>query len=138
MVLICDGFDQMNFVKVTAMLSQSYWNKDVKIEKVKQAASNSAIVVGAFLDGEQIGYARAVSDKTKFAYIMDVYVEESYRKQGVGQRLVRYMLEHDTLKDVYIWLLATEDAHGVYEKCGFKPLEDPARWMHIRKPVGNA
>ncbi|WP_413753929.1 hypothetical protein NRF20_35675 [Streptomyces sp. R-74717] len=28
--------------------------------------------------------------------------------------------------------LATEDAHGVYEKVGFKPLKDPHTWMYIR------
>lgn len=31
------------------------------------------------------------------------------------------------------WLLATRDAHPVYEKPGFKPLEYPKRWMMIRE-----
>ncbi len=26
-------------------------------------------------------------------------------------------------------LLATHDAHGVYERLGFAPLEKPGRWM---------
>jgi len=30
-------------------------------------------------------------------------------------------------------LLATRDAHGLYERYGFKPLAEPARWMAIRR-----
>lgn len=133
MVRICDRFDQMDFVQVTKMLSRAYWCEGIQLDEVVQGAKNSALVVGAFLDGEQIGYARAVSDKTRFAYIMDVYVEESNRKQGIGQMMVNHILNHESLKAVYVWVLTTSDAHGVYEKCGFKTLEQPQRWMGLRK-----
>jgi hypothetical protein len=36
------------------------------------------------------------------------------------------------LKDVYQWLLHTRDAHGVYDKVGFKPVAHPDAWMEIR------
>jgi GNAT superfamily N-acetyltransferase len=127
------GTDSMDFEKVTQMLSGSFWSPGIKIAEVKQGAMNSALVVGAFLnDQTQIGYARVISDKTRFAYILDVYVEEKYRKSGIGQGMVTHILSHDSLKDVYQWTLITKDAHGVYGKVGFKPVSRPADWMEIR------
>jgi GNAT superfamily N-acetyltransferase len=98
-----------------------------------QGAQNSALIVGAFSsENEQIGYSRVISDKTRFAYIMDVIVDDKYRKQGIGQAMINYILNHPELKDVYQWLLHTRDAHGVYHKVGFKPVAHPDAWMEIR------
>jgi GNAT superfamily N-acetyltransferase len=126
------GYDNMDFVKVTIMLAGSYWSKGIKIDEVKKGAANSALVIGAFHGSEQIGYARVVSDKTRFAYILDVFVDERYRRNGIGQMMVNRILTHDSLKDVYQWLLITKDAHGVYGKSGFKELGNPDYWMEIR------
>jgi ribosomal protein S18 acetylase RimI-like enzyme len=132
---VVDGFSNMDFERVTELLSSAWWSRGISHREVIQGAENSALVVGAFTnDGLQIGYSRVVSDKTRFAYIMDVYVDERYRKRGIGQSMVRYILGYPELKDVYQWLLATKDAHGVYAKVGFKNLENPDKWMEIRKP----
>ncbi|MBN2440961.1 MAG: GNAT family N-acetyltransferase [Spirochaetales bacterium] len=125
-------YENMDFVKVTKMLSCAFWSIDIKIEEVKQGASNSALLIGVFMKENQIGYARVISDKTRFAYIMDVYVDEHYRKRGIGQLMINSILTHEKLKDVYQWLLITKDAHGVYSKTGFKPLGTPDSWMEIR------
>jgi len=108
------------FKKVTKMLSKAFWNIDIKEDEVKKGALNSALVIGVFYNNEQIGYARVISDKTRFAYILDVYVDEKYRKTGIGQLMINTILKSDDLKDVYQWLLITKDAHGVYKKSGFK------------------
>ena len=126
------GFEQMNFVKVTEMLSQAFWSKDIKIDEVKQGAKNSALIVGAFHNNEQIGYARVISDKTRFAYILDVFVDEKYRHNGIGQLMINKILQHEDLKDVYQWLLITKDAHGVYKKSGFTSLTIPD-WYRVRQ-----
>jgi GNAT superfamily N-acetyltransferase len=126
------GFADMNFPKVTEMLSQAFWSLNIKIDEVKQGAANSALIIGAFYKNEQIGYARVISDKTRFAYILDVYVDENYRKNGVGQLMINSILKNDELKDVYQWLLITKDAHGVYSKAGFKIISRPGDWMEIR------
>jgi len=92
------------------------------------------LVVGVFSKDEgQIGYARVISDKTRFAYITDVYIEENFRKKGIGQKIINYILAHEELTDVYQWLLITRDAHGVYNKVGFNPVTRPLDWMEIRK-----
>jgi GNAT superfamily N-acetyltransferase len=130
---IIDNIKKLNFARVTEMLKDAYWSKGIGIEEVKQGANHSALVVGVITpEGDQIGYARAISDKTRYAYILDVYVDENFRKQGVGQAMIKFILNHPKLKDVYQWLLITKDAHGVYSKLGFKPLENPERWMEIR------
>ena len=83
-VLLKEGTENMDFVKVTEMLTQSFWSPGIEIEEVKKGAYNSALLVGAFnQQGEQIGYARAISDKTRYAYILDVIVHENYRNQGI-------------------------------------------------------
>jgi GNAT superfamily N-acetyltransferase len=127
------GNDKMDFGKITQMLAQAFWSMGISENEVVQGARNSALVVGTFLpDNEQVGYARVISDKTRFAYILDVYVDEKYRRRGIGQAMINYILNHRELKDVYQWLLITRDAHGVYSKTGFKPIAHPESWMEIR------
>lgn len=129
--LIKHGFDQMNFDQVRDMLKKVFWSIDIKNEEIIQGAKNSALLVGVFRSDEQIGFARVISDKTRFAYIMDVVVHEKYRLQGIGQLMINYILSHPDLKDVYQWLLRTRDAHGVYNKAGFKQIGNPEEWMEI-------
>ena len=132
---ISDDIKIFDYDKVTRMLQAAFWSEGIGMNEVRQGAANSALVVGAFTPaGDQIGYARAISDKTRFAYILDVYVDEKYRKQGIGQEMVKFIINHPSLKDVYQWLLITRDAHGVYSKVGFKQLENPEKWMEIRNP----
>lgn len=130
---IKDGYTLMDFDKVTEMLQEAFWSIGINKQEVIRGAQNSALVVGAFKsDNEQIGYSRVISDKTRFAYILDVFVSTAYRKQGIGQAMIRHILNHQELKDVYHWLLVTKDAHGVYQKVGFNPLVKPGDWMQIR------
>jgi ribosomal protein S18 acetylase RimI-like enzyme len=127
------GIHLMDFVRATEMLTNAFWCKRIQIDEVKRGASNSALVVGAFLRNEvQIGFARVISDKTRFAYILDVIVDDAYQRVGVGQAIVRYILSHPDLKDVYQWFLVSSTARGVYRKVGFKELSNPEKWMEIK------
>jgi len=133
-VTILDGIEKMDFERVTQMLTNAFWCPGIKIDEVKKGAANSALVIGAFIEGEnQVGYARVISDKTRFAYILDVYVDENYRKKGIGQKMIGYIVSHYELRDVFQWMLVTRDAHGVYSKLGFKTISNPSAWMEIRK-----
>lgn len=126
------GCENMDFDKVTGMLSQAFWSKGIRKSEVEQGAFNSALVAGVFFKNEQVGYSRVISDKTRFAYILDVYVDEKFRRNGIGRLMINSILKHDELKDVYQWLLITKDAHGVYGKSGFTGLSRPGDWMEIR------
>jgi len=130
---IKSGIESMDFNRVTEMLSKAWWCTGIKINEIKQGAYNSALVAGVFLPEQvQIGYARVISDKTRFAYILDVYIDENFRNKGAGQKLVNYILTHEDLKDVYQWLLITKDAHNFYSKSGFIPTSRPDDWLEIR------
>lgn len=130
---IVDGVDNMNFFQVTQMLSRAQWCPDIKYDEVVKGAENSALVVGAFHASDQVGYARVVSDKTRFAYILDVFVHENFRNQGIAQKMIRHILGHDSLSDVYQWHLRTVEAHSLYKKLGFIPLDNASEWMGIVK-----
>jgi len=133
-----EGYSVMDFAQVQTLLAATYWAPGISRETVEHAARNSALVIGAFAaDGTQVGYARVVSDKTRFAYLCDVVVAEACRKQGIGRALVQQALEHPDLATVSTWTLATRDAHEVYAPLGFLPVTDPksrpADWMVLRR-----
>jgi ribosomal protein S18 acetylase RimI-like enzyme len=120
---------------IQGMLSKTYWSPGITKNEIAKGIRNSALVVGAYdAGGRQVGFCRVISDKTRFAYLLDVIVAEDCRHRGIGQEMVRFAMAHPELSDVYQWLLKTSDAHGVYGKCGFAPLEDPERWMGRMQP----
>jgi len=122
---------------VHSFLTESYWAKGVSREIVQRSVENS-ICFGAYKDGQQVGFARAVTDRATFAFLADVFVLEPEQGKGVGKMLVEAALEHPELRELRRWLLATDDAHGLYERYGFAPLRRPERWMEIDKPYVEA
>ena len=131
---ISDDWDRIDWERVTRWLAGTYWSPGIGREEVERGAKNSSLVVGAYTaDGKQAGYARIASDKTRFAYFMDVFVEETHRKKGLAQGMIRFIMEHPDHRDVYLWLLATHDAQDVYRKVGFGTLKHPDRWMVINQ-----
>jgi GNAT superfamily N-acetyltransferase len=132
--VISDDLQRIDFKKVTAWMAAGYWSPGIEQWEVEKGAKYSSLVIGVYdADGSQVAYARLASDKTRFAYIMDVFVEPTHRNKGIAQAMIRFAMEHPDHKPVYLWLLATHDAHKVYAKVGFKPLEYPDRWMVIAK-----
>jgi N-acetylglutamate synthase-like GNAT family acetyltransferase len=127
------GIENVDFDKLTAMLSSAYWSPGIRLEDLKKAAENSAVVVSAYINGEQIGFCRAVSDKTRFAYIMDVFVDERYRRRGIGQKMLNFLIANDELKSVYQWFLLTKYAHGFYKKLGFQDFSRPNDILELPK-----
>lgn len=124
----------MQFDRVTAWLAEAYWSQGIGKGEVILSARNSAYVVGVFDDGGQVGYARVISDKYRFAYILDVIIDPVRRHQGLGEQLIASILRSPELQYVYQWILITGDAHGFYEKCGFKKFTRPDDWYEIRNP----
>jgi GNAT superfamily N-acetyltransferase len=136
-VRFVDEIGKIDFAKVTAMLTDAYWCVGITQSEVLFSAQNSTLVVGAYLNDELVGYLRVISDRTRFAYILDVIIDSRYRKQGIGQRMVQYTLGRERLKLVYQWLLRTKDAQGVYSQVGFRTMEHPEQWMMIQKDRPN-
>lgn len=115
------------------LVEESYWARERTLEQTKTAIENS-ICFGVY-DGErQVAFARVVSDKATFAYVGDVFVVEDYRGRGISKMLMQYIVEHPELQGLRRWVLATRDAHGLYEQFEFAPLRHPERWMEKTAP----
>ncbi|SDT71642.1 GNAT family N-acetyltransferase [Actinoplanes derwentensis] len=89
--------------------------------------------------GEQVAFARAVTDGATFAWICDVFVDKDHRGHGLGQWVIDTILADLSERGIQRFLLATRDAHDVYRRSGFTELAGAHRFMEIdRRPTRNA
>lgn len=102
---------------VCALLKQSYWAAERSRETTEKSIENS-ICWGVYKDGEQVGFARIITDHATTFYVCDVIIHEKHREHGLGKRIVELAVNSDEYKDLF-GILATRDAHGLYEKFGF-------------------
>ncbi len=117
-------------------LRDCYWSPGVRRDVVETAFAHS-LAAGAYRGGVQIGVARVVTDQATFAWLCDVFVDESARGQGIARAMVQALLDDGRLQTLRRWCLGTRDAHDVYRPLGFGPVDpriwmqylpDPARW----------
>jgi predicted GNAT family acetyltransferase len=128
-----DDPDRIDVGRVHHWLStDAYWALGRPREKLESAIRGSLNfgVYEAF-SGEQVAYARVVTDRATFAWLCDVYVDPAVRGKGLGTALVAAVRDHLLPYGLRRVLLATHDAHGVYAKLGFEPLAEPDRWMAL-------
>ncbi|MBU2046708.1 MAG: GNAT family N-acetyltransferase, partial [Bacteroidetes bacterium] len=95
---------------------------------------NESICFGVYHQQQQVGFARVISDKSTFAYLADVFIIDEYRKQGLSKWLIQTIMAHTDFQSLRRWMLATADAHELYEKFGFEPLNAANRWMQVFIP----
>jgi GNAT superfamily N-acetyltransferase len=100
--------------------TDAYWGRWRSRADIDAQLASAWRVVGAYRadTGEQIGFARAVSDGVGFAYLADVFVLEGHRGNALGKQLMRRMIDEGPGRD-FRWVLFTGDAHGLYEQFGF-------------------
>jgi len=111
----------------------SYWARGRSRETVERSLRHS-LCFGVFSNGQQVGFARVVSDRAVFAYLMDVFILPAWRGRGLSKLLLRAILEHPELQTLTLFLLRTSDAHGLYAQFGFVPVAQPERHMEKRDP----
>lgn len=125
-------------------LSTCYWSPGIARERIERAIRHS-LCFGVYdrasprasagtvpkRPPSQVGFARVVTDYATFAYLCDVFVLEQHRGLGLSKRLVRAALDHPDLRGVRRFALFTRDAHTLYEQFGFRPMDDPTRYMEI-------
>ncbi|WP_299349311.1 GNAT family N-acetyltransferase [uncultured Shimia sp.] len=125
-------FAEFDLDKVIAFIQSSYWGNGRSRADILTSFDNSAIV-GMFDGDRQVGMARAVSDGVFHTYVFDLFVFEEFRGHGFSKDLMTALLEHPDLENVTGWMLSTRDAHGLYHKYGFQPV-DPDRTMWMKRP----
>jgi ribosomal protein S18 acetylase RimI-like enzyme len=118
---------------VAEFLASSYWAKGIPRATVEKSLAHSLCF--ALLDGDrQVGFARVISDRATIAYLGDVFVLPEYRGRGLAKWLMECVTRHPELQGLRRWILATSDAHGLYEQFGFKSLRRPDSFMERHDP----
>ena len=110
--------------------TRAYWGRWRHREHLERQFDSAWRVVGIYRDDTMLGSARAVSDGVSFAYLADVWVDESVRGRGLGVALVEHMLEGGPGMR---WVLHTKDAEGLYQRFGFRPA-DATVWERPADP----
>ncbi|MGV1953919.1 GNAT family N-acetyltransferase [Agrobacterium sp. 22-214-1] len=112
----------------------SYWAQGMTADRLKRALSHS-LPVGVYApDGSMAAFARLVTDYAVFGYLRDVFTVEDHRGRGLASWIATEIRKHPELSTVSSWMLATRDAHGVYEKAGYRAASHPEYYMTVPKP----
>jgi GNAT superfamily N-acetyltransferase len=117
--------------------TEAYWHRWRTRADVEKQVATAWRVVGVYEEGsgDQVGFARAVSDGVSDAYLADVFVLRAHRGRGLGELLVRTMIDEGPGAN-FRWVLFTADAHGLYRRFGFDRPDDRAlvRMEHRQPP----
>jgi len=111
------------------MLSVTYWGNHRTIDIVRRSIETS-ICYGVYLDQDQVGFARIVTDGATMYWLCDVVIDERHRGQGIGKKLIDTIVHSEPFRHL-TGFLGTADAHGLYEQYGF---EKEANRFMLRRP----
>ncbi|MFC1519730.1 GNAT family N-acetyltransferase [Pseudomonadota bacterium] len=126
--------NKLDISVIHGFISQSYWAKGVPITVLAKAIEHS-LCFGVFTDqGEQVGFARLITDRATFAYLADVFITDQHRGIGLSKLLIEKVISHPDIQGLRRMMLATRDAHGLYAQYGFLPVDNPEILMQIWRP----
>ena len=125
--------EKLDIDLIHSFLNRTYWAEGISKEIIKRSIEGS-LCFGVYENDKQVGFARMITDKATFAYLADVFIIEEYRGRGLSKWLMEVIMSHPDLQRLRRMMLATRDAHELYKKFGFTPLNNVDRWMHIHQP----
>lgn len=107
---------------------ESYWAAGRSREVMARSIERS-LVLGLFTsEGQQVGFARFVTDRATFAWLCDVFVAAGHRGSGAGSFLVGMAVNHPDVAGIRQLLMANP-GRSLYRRHGFGDLLQPERWM---------
>jgi GNAT superfamily N-acetyltransferase len=110
--------ERLDLVAVVRLLRTTYWAAQRPRDVIEKSIRHS-LCFGIYWRGVQVGFGRVVTDWATFAWICDVVIDEAHRGGGLGKRFVEHIVTHKEITGVR-QLLATRDAHTLYERFGFE------------------
>jgi len=114
------ALDDAGIRDAVALVEHEYWNEGIPAERLERAMRGSTVVVAARApEGRLVAVARALSDGARAAWVGDVCVARDWRGRGVGEALVRFLLDHPRVRDADRVRLNTRDAQPLYARLGF-------------------
>jgi GNAT superfamily N-acetyltransferase len=104
------------------LTEHAYWANYRTRDMFEQQLDSALRIVGAY--------------RAAMAYLADVYVPREERGRGIGQGLLRVMIDEGPGRD-FRWMLHTADAHNLYQKLRFTPpdgtfMERATQLPHVR------
>lgn len=132
-IYFSSNFEDMDLELIYKFIKNSYWGESRTFEEQKIASENT-INFGLFQNGNQIAYARVMTDKVFFAYLLDVFIIETHQGKGYSKLLIEKILNFPELKNIDKWMLATKDAHELYKKFDFVAVKSPEKLMEKLSP----
>jgi len=133
-IIIKTGKENMDVKMIHHFLSEdSYWAKDISYELVDYSLTHS-FCVGAFVDNNQVGFGRVITDYYTFGWFADFFVSAPFRGQGISKKMLSHILEQPWSKRLRRQMLNTSDGHGLYRQFGFTDLANPTYLLEIYRP----
>ncbi|PMC33874.1 GNAT family N-acetyltransferase [Bacillus sp. UMB0899] len=114
---ISDDKSLLDIDTIFDFMQRSYWANRRPKDKIKKSIENS-LCYGVYYGGKQVGFARVVTDWATMYYLCDVFIDEEYRGQGIGKKLIEEIISSENLKNLFGYL-GTKDAHTLYEQYDF-------------------
>ncbi len=121
----------LNYEMIHQFLINSYWGKERTHNEIIISIENS-LCFGIYDQNQQIGFARVITDFVLFANLLDVFILPSHQGHGLGKWLISTIFNIPELSKIKTWMLGTKDAHELYKKVGFLPIEHP-EWLMVRR-----
>lgn len=115
------------------LAQESTWAKDIPFATVERSLQHS-LCFGGFEDNQQIAFARVVTDRATFAYLVDVFVVPEQRGKGYSKTLMQAVMGHPELQGLRRFMLASSNARGLYQGFGFATPAKPEILMEINRP----
>lgn len=112
---------------------ESAWARGIPRNLVEESIRNS-LNFGLFLQEQQVGFARVVTDYATFAYILDVFVLAEHRGKGFSRQLMAAVMSSPKLQGLRRIVLVSSTARGLYSRFGFSALAKPETYMEINHP----
>ena len=93
--------------QVTRIYTDNGWTEYLTDPgRLKRAFENSLFLLGAFREGELLGFIRCVGDGETVLYVQDLIVSPLWQRHGIGRELLRRVSER--CPDVRQFLLITD------------------------------
>lgn len=131
---LSDDKQRLDLTVICDLLATSYWAND-RPRAAMEVAITHSLCLGLYLEGRQVGFARAVTDHATFTWVCDVLIHPDHRGHGLGKWMVKQLLDHPAIQS-RSQLLATRDAHTLYERFGFERVECMRRRINYRPEYG--
>ncbi|MEV6881375.1 GNAT family N-acetyltransferase [Streptomyces sp. NPDC051135] len=114
--------------------TDAFWALGRTRETVEEPMRGSLDFAVYEVTGDQVAYARVVTDRATFAWLCDVYVAPAHRGKGLGTWLATAIRDHLAPCRLKRVLLSTRDAHEAYARAGFVPVPQPESLMILNEP----